>query len=183
MPPPRPLLTSHRLQLRPYRLTDFDDMHALMSQPAVHRYPPREPFSAEESWTRLLRHLGHWAEFGFGFLAVEERHSGRFIGEAGFSFFRRGLAKEYGDAPETTWTITPEFQRRGYASEAAAAAQQWADDALGLRQTLCMIHEDNAASLSIARKLGYREIGRPAYLGAPVVFLQRLRPAGRSATR
>lgn len=175
MAAPRPLLATDRVQLRPYRLADFDDMHALMSQPAVHRYPRREPFSAEESWTRLLRHLGHWAEFEFGFLAVEERHSGRFIGEAGFSFFRRGLANEYGDAPEATWTIEPEYQGRGYATEAAAAAQEWADNTLGLSRTLCMIHADNAPSLSIARKLGYREVGRPIYLGTPVTFHQRLR--------
>lgn len=176
MPAHRPLLVSDRLQLRPYRLADFDDMHAMMSQPAVHRYPQRQPFSAEESWTRLLRHIGHWAEFGFGFLAVEERQSGRFVGEAGFSFFRRGLAEDYDDAPEATWTIAPDYQRRGYASEAAGAAQEWADSMLGLPRTLCMIHVDNAPSVSIARKLGYGEIARPTYLGEPTIFLERLRP-------
>jgi RimJ/RimL family protein N-acetyltransferase len=175
MPASRLLLVADRLQLRPYRLADFDDMHALMSQPAIHRYPQRQPFSAEESWTRLLRHLGHWGEFGFGFLAVEERHSGRFIGEAGFSFFKRGLAKEYDDAPEVTWTIAPECQGRGYATEAAAAAQEWADTILGMSRTLCMIHVDNAPSLSIARRLGYQEVGRPTYLGETVIFHQRNR--------
>ncbi|MFN3727668.1 MAG: GNAT family N-acetyltransferase [Allosphingosinicella sp.] len=169
---------AERLRLRPYRLGDFDDMHALMSQPAIHRYPSREPFSEEESWTRLLRHLGHWTEFGFGFLAVEERASGRFVGEAGFSFFRRGLAAEFGRDPEATWTIAPEYQGRGYAREAAMAAQDWADNKLGLSPTLCMVHADNAPSLSISRKLGYREIGRAVYLDQPVIFHERVRGSG-----
>ena len=166
-------ISTERLRLRPYRLSDHGDMHALMSRPEVHLYPQRDPFSEEESWTRLLRHLGHWAEFGYGFLAVEDRATGRFIGEAGFSFFRRGLGEAYSQTPEATWTIAPEHQGQGYASEAAAAAHDWADRTLSLGRTLCMIHPANAPSLAVADKLGYREIGRPVFRGEPVIFFER----------
>ncbi len=167
------MIAAKRLQLRPYTLADFAAMHALMSRPEVHTYPQRQPLTEEESWSRLLRHLGHWHEFGFGFLAVEERASGTIVGEAGFSYFRRGAALDCTGAPEATWTIAPEYQGRGYASEAAAAAQHWAEERLGLPRTSCMIHVDNRASLAVASKLGFQECGRAAYRGESVIFFER----------
>jgi len=167
------MIAAQRLQLRPYSLADFDDMHALMSRQEVHLYPRREPLTEEESWSRLLRHLGHWREFGFGFLAVEERATGRVIGEAGFSYFRRGLGSQWDLLPEASWTIAPERQGRGFASEAAAAAQQWAEERLGFARTLCMIHDGNLPSLRIAEKLGYQECHRATYNGRPVTLFER----------
>jgi RimJ/RimL family protein N-acetyltransferase len=39
----------------------------------------------------------------------------------------------------------------------------------------CIIHPDNAASLRVARKLGFGEIARSTYHDSPVVVLERLR--------
>lgn len=172
------MIAAERLQLRPYSTSDFDDMHALMLRPETHKYGQREPLTEEETWSRLLRHIGHWHEFGFGFMAVEERDSGRFVGEAGFSHFRRGVGVDCGGAPEATWTIAPEYQGRGYASEAAAAVQWWAEERLGFTRTLCMIQTENLPSLRIAQKLGYREVSRLDYRGQQVIFFERVRPAG-----
>ena len=168
-------LQTDRLRLRPYRLSDFEAMHGLMSRRETHRFPRREPFSEEESWTRLLRHIGHWSEFGYGFMAVEERAGGRFVGEAGLGLFQRGLGPDYAGYPEATWTVASDCQGRGYATEAAAAVLDWADRN-GLARTRCMIHCENAPSLAVAAKLGYVEIGRALYLGQPVIFFERPQP-------
>ena len=166
-------ILTERLRLRPYTVDDFGSMSALMSRPETFRYPSREPFREEEVWNRLLGHVGHWAAYGFGFCAVEERATGAFVGETGFAWFRRGLGESYAEAPEATWTIAPDHQGRGYASEAAGAAQRWIEQRLGLPRTLCMIHPDNAPSLGVARRLGYQEIGRVTYKGHPAIFFER----------
>lgn len=173
-------IITERLRLRPYAITDFDSMSHLMSRPQTVRYPPRDPLARDEVWARLLGHIGHWATFGYGFCAVEERATGAFIGEAGLALFRRGLAAAFDDAPEATWTIAPAYQGLGYATEAARAAQHWIERRLGAPRTLCMIHPDNAPSLTIARKLGYREIDRVIYKGHPAIFFQRRLAAAES---
>lgn len=166
-------ILTDRLRLRPYELADFDRMHQLMGRAEAFPFPARAGLDEEEVWSRLLRHIGSWSALGLGFFAVEEITTGAFVGEAGFTWFRRGAGSEYGSAPEATWTIAPDYQGRGYAGEAAAAAQRWIETERGLTRTLCAIHPDNAPSLSIAGKLGYREIGRVMFRGHPAIFLER----------
>ena len=170
------LVATERLLLRPYRVEDFEAMCRLMSAPDTQLHPPRPPMGPEETWTRLLRHIGHWSQFGYGFFAVEDRATGAFVGEAGFSFFRRGLGELYDDAPEATWTIAAEQRGRGLATEAAAAAHRWADERLRLPRTLCMIHAGNLPSLRVAEKLGYCEYGRVTHQGEPAIYFERKRP-------
>jgi RimJ/RimL family protein N-acetyltransferase len=55
------------------------------------------------------------------------------------------------------------------------AVLTWADEHLQFLRTACIIDPGNAASLRVASKLGYAEIGRPAYHDQPVVLLHRER--------
>ncbi len=55
----------------------------------VTRHIGGRPFTAEESWSRLLRYAGHWYLLGFGYWAVVERGTNRFVGEVGFADFHR----------------------------------------------------------------------------------------------
>ena len=62
----------------------------MWADPEVTRYIGGRPFGVEEVWTRLLRYAGHWALLGYGYWAVIEKSSGRFVGEAGLADFHRG---------------------------------------------------------------------------------------------
>lgn len=62
----------------------------------------------------------------------------------------------------------------GYATEAAQAAIAWLEGALGPQRTVCIIDDENRASLRVAEKLGYREFARTEYKGARVVMFERL---------
>ncbi len=46
----------------------------------VARYVGGKPLSEEETWTKLLRYVGHWAVLGFGYWVVEEKATGKFVG-------------------------------------------------------------------------------------------------------
>ena len=80
-----PLLETERLRLRGHRLEDLSDSAAMWADPRVTQYIRPRPFTAEESWARLLRYIGHWALLGFGYWVIEEKATGKFIGECGFA--------------------------------------------------------------------------------------------------
>jgi RimJ/RimL family protein N-acetyltransferase len=112
---------------------------------------------------------------GYGFWAITEKDSSRFIGELGFADFKRALEPSFGDTPEMGWVLSPAGgQGKGYASEAAAAALAWADARFDQGRTVCMIHPDNGPSLRVAEKAGFREFARTDYHG-PSILLERFR--------
>jgi RimJ/RimL family protein N-acetyltransferase len=176
---PAPVLLTARLHLRPHRPEDFPDCVAMWGDPTVVRFIGGRPFTAEEVWARLLRYAGHWAWMGFGYWAVEERATGRFVGEIGFADFRRDVDPPFGGAPELGWVLAAHAHGKGYATEGALAAVAWGDARLHALRTVCMIDPDNAASLRVADKIGFREYARTTYKGTATILLERAGAAPR----
>ncbi|MGZ8311320.1 MAG: GNAT family N-acetyltransferase [Allosphingosinicella sp.] len=166
-------IETERLILRPLRLEDFEDYGAMMADPDKFRYSERGPMTSDESWTRLLRNAGHWALMGHGLFAVEEKQSGRFVGEVGLGDYRRGLGTAFDGVPEASWSIVTWAQGRGYATEAAAAAHDWTGTRVHGGRTVCIIHARNHASARVAQKLGYLPFAELAYRGYPSVLFER----------
>lgn len=144
-----------------------------MARPETFAFTDRAPFSLEESWARLLRHVGHWSLLGFGLFAVEERSSGEVVGEVGLADFRRGLGADFDGLLEAAWTIHPAWWGRGYAHEAALAAHQWLEGQRLHNSTICMIHKDNQRSIRVAAKLDYASLAHRSHRGSPVIIFRR----------
>jgi len=170
-----PTLSTERLLLRPYRLADFDHYVAMWSDPIVTKFIGGTPFTREQSWSRFLRQIGVWHHLGFGFFAIEDKATGRFVGECGFHDLHRAIDPSIEGTMETGWGLVPEFHGRGLADEAVRAALGWAAESGRGDRLTCLIHPDNAPSLRLANKLGFTEFARTTYLGAPSVLLQRPR--------
>ena len=64
-----------------------------------------------------------------------------------------------GGAAEMGYTVMPEFRRRGYAVEAANGLMDWASREHGVRRFIISISPNNAPSLALAAKFGFRQIG------------------------
>ncbi|MGL4965563.1 MAG: GNAT family N-acetyltransferase [Inquilinus sp.] len=167
---PASTIETERLVLRPHRAEDFDDLAAIWADPEVTRFIGGRPSTPEESWARLLRYGGLWGLLGFGYWAVHERATGRFVGEVGFADFRRGLG--FDGVPEGGWILAPWAQGRGLGGEAVRAALAWGD-VRGWARSVCIIDPDNAPSLRLAGACGYREAGRLTYKDHPVILLER----------
>lgn len=168
-----PVIETERLRLRAIRVEDLDDYVAMWADPVVIEHIHIEPSSREQTWTRLLRAHGHWAVMGFGFWAVEEIASGRFVGEVGLGEFMRDIEPPLVGTPEAGWVLAPWCYGRGYATEAARAAIGWFDSNRNEVRTVCIISPENRASLRVAEKCGYREFVRTAYHDRPTVVLER----------
>lgn len=166
-----PVLETARLTLRGPRAGDLDDSLSLWSDPQVVRHIGGKPSGREDVWARVLRYIGHWAVAGYGFWQVRERATDRFVGEVGLADFQRDLAFSFDGAPETGWVLAPWSHGKGYATEAMTAVLAWS--AAAHPRTVCIIDHDNLASLRVAAKLGYREIGRADYKAAEVIVFER----------
>jgi RimJ/RimL family protein N-acetyltransferase len=163
-----PTLDTDRLVLRAHVLADFDDSAAMWGDPAVTRHIGGKTSTREESWRRFLGFPGHWALMGFGYWAVRERATERYVGEVGVAEFRRELVPSIEGSGEAGWVLAPWAHGKGFATEAVRAALAWY-----ARPTACLIDEKNVPSLRVAAKCGYAEVARPVYHGTPGVLLRR----------
>ena len=170
---PIPVLETERLTLRGHRLDDFLPCAAMWADPAVSRQLGRKPFTEEESWTRLLRYVGHWSLLGFGFWVVEEKASGKFAGEVGFADYKREMESPVKELPEIGWVLPVWAHGKGYATEAARAALLWGDEHFSPPRTTCIVSPDNLPSIRVAEKCGYRNLQFSSYKGHPIVVFVR----------
>ena len=170
-----PTIETERMILRPHRLDDFEAYAAMWTDPVVTRFIGGKARSREETWIRLLRYVGMWPLLGYGFWAIEEKATGRFIGEAGFHDLKRELVPSIEGTPEAGWALIPSTHGKGLATEVLGSIHEWAEGRPGFDRTVCIIDPGNAPSLAVARKLGYREVTNTAYQGEPMILFERRR--------
>lgn len=168
-----PTLETERTLLRPHRLDDLDAYVALWADPVVTRYIGGKPRTREDSWVRVLRYAGMWQLLGYGLWVVEDKATGALIGEAGFHEMKRDIRPAFEGRPEAGWAFLPAMHGKGIATEVVRGFHDWARGRPGFEKTVCIIDPDNAASLAVAGKLGYREVARTTYHDSPTVLLER----------
>lgn len=174
-----PTIETERLILRSHRLEDFPACSAMWSDPIVVRYIGGKPSTQQQTWMRILAYRGHWTLMGFGYWAIEEKGSGKFAGELGFADFKRDIAPSMQGAPELGWALASPFHGKGYATEAVRAVLEWADANLTSQRTVCLIDPENAASIRVAEKAGYRQFDRAVFGEKPTLFFDRSHAAPR----
>ena len=168
-----PGLETERLLLRAHRLEDFAECSAMWGHAEVARYIGGRPFPPDEVWTKLLRYVGHWALLGYGFWVLEEKGTGRFVGEVGFADFKRDIQPPLAGRPEMGWVLAPWAHGKGLATEAVRGALGWGATHLPSARTVCLISPENLASIRVAEKCGYREFQRTTFKGQPTLLFER----------
>ncbi|MFI5348783.1 MAG: GNAT family N-acetyltransferase [Elusimicrobiota bacterium] len=166
-----PAVETKRLTLRPHKLEDFAACAAMWADPVVTRHIGGVPSTAQQAWARMTGYLGHWSLMGFGYWALEEKATGRYVGELGFADFKRELEPSIAGIPELGWALVPDVHGRGYATEAVRAAASWGDGRFG--RTVCLISPANIASIRVAEKCGFRRLRETAYKGETVFLFER----------
>jgi RimJ/RimL family protein N-acetyltransferase len=168
-----PVLESERLWLRGHRPEDYGNSVKLWADPEVTRYIGGRPLTGEEVWERLLRYVGHWAWLGYGPWAIEEKATGKFIGQAGYANHKRDIQPPLAEMPELGWALASDCRGKGYATEAVRAAMIWGDERFNGQRSFCIIHPENVRSMRVAEKCGFKKSGHATYKGEPTVVFIR----------
>jgi len=168
-----PVIETARLRLRGHYPSDLAAFVAMFQEPQFYQHLSGHPLPEEEVWTKMLRHMGVWYLYGYGFWAVEEKATGHYIGAVGFGEWQRNIVPVIKGFPEVGWVLAPHTHGQGYGAEAAQAALAWGDAHLPQARTVCLVDVGNLPSLRLAAKVGYQEIDRVLYKGIPIVLLER----------
>lgn len=143
-----PVLETERLRLRAPEIADWEAVAAFLGSDRA-RYIGG-PFDLETAWFGFAASVGSWHLQGIGYWAVEEQATGRLVGSVGVQHPANYAEDELG------WDLYDGFEGRGYATEAARAARDWAFRERGLTTLVSYVDAENARSIRVAERLGCR---------------------------
>ena len=142
----RPMHTTatERLVLRAFGESDLDVYARMCGDAEVMRYiGDGHTLSRDEAWRNMALIIGHWHLRGFGLWAVEERRSGTFVGRVGC------WQPEGWPGLEVGWALDRAFWGKGYATEAALHAIDFAFNRLGQDRVISLIQPGNSNSVAV----------------------------------
>jgi len=141
-----PTLETERMFLRAMRQDDIDAEVEFFASERSHFVGG--PLERDQVWRAVAGMIGHWALRGFGFWALEEKATGRYLGRAGLWYPDRWPEREIG------WTLMADAEGKGFGHEAALAARAYAYDELGWTTAISLITAGNRRSEALAKRLG-----------------------------
>ncbi|MGN6813485.1 MAG: GNAT family N-acetyltransferase [Thermomicrobiales bacterium] len=182
-----PTLETDRLLIRPFTMDDLAAIHQILDvELASADFGTEGAQSLAErrqwlQWTVLnYEELAKLYQPPYGDRAIVLKDGQALIGACGYvpCLDAFGQLPAFGAAHDATrrgltttafglyWAVSPRYQRRGYATEAAGALVRYAFTNLNLRRIIATTTHENAASLGVMRKLGMR-IERNPYPAPP----------------
>jgi RimJ/RimL family protein N-acetyltransferase len=145
-------ITTERLQIRKLSMKDKNDFFNYRSLPEIYKYQcwrPRFICEAEEFINKndsvCSDTPGTWLQ-----LAVCLKNE-QLIGDIGIHFMDDDLQVEIG------YTLSPEYQGNGYASEAVKAIIEYIFNELKKHRISASVDPENVKSIKLLEKLGFRK--------------------------
>lgn len=166
-PSDRRVVETARLTLRPFTIDDADSYAAIRAKPTVARFITAWDEPIERLRVTMRGYLGdfiaHWDSHGYGPWAIIETSSDTLIGHHGLRFL-----PEFGEA-EILYTLDDTAWGKGYASEGAIAARDFAFDVAGLDHVIALTRPENQRSRRVMERIGMRPTGTVRFRGFEVL--------------
>ncbi|MEU9086063.1 GNAT family N-acetyltransferase [Streptomyces sp. NPDC048357] len=143
-------LRTDRLTVRRWRDSDLEPWAAMNADPEVREHLG-DLLTREQSDVSVARFQAEFDQRGYGWLAVEVRATGEFIGFAGLDRVDDGMPFS---GVEIGWRLARSAWGRGYASEAALAVLAHGFGTLGLPEILAVTTATNVRSQAVMRRIG-----------------------------
>lgn len=150
-----PTIETDRMYLRVPALDDLQALYdRIYSDAEVMRYlPGGVPRPLQRVESVLDFYLEHWREHRFGCFMLEDKESGKLIGQAGLQYLPES-AREV----EVFYALGVDYWGRGLATEAARAAARYGFEEVKLTRLVGLAMHDNHASQKVLKKLGMRYV-------------------------
>jgi [ribosomal protein S5]-alanine N-acetyltransferase len=153
-PLPHPILKTPRLHLRQFRDDDTDAMHKCLADSDAMRFWNHPVHTKRIETERAVRRFTECTPSYYRFWAVADAQTDRCLGLINYhDGHSRSKRVSIG------YVIEPASWRKGFATEAVSAMLDFCFGELGLHRLQAFIHPDNAASLRLIEKLGFRREG------------------------
>lgn len=167
------LVNTVRLLLRVPEASDAEAMMEIHQDPEAIKNVllTAPPAGISVAWRNIAMMIGHWHLRGYGQWAVVEKTSGQVVGRVGL------WNPEGWPGIELGWIIRRSCWGRGFATEAAQAALQWAWDKVDADHIISIIEPDSLSSIRVAQKIGERFERADTMNGASVHIYGVRRPA------
>lgn len=154
------VIETARLTLRPFGKGDETEAFHWFADPAVMRFTPSGPDkSVAATKARLASYRTHQARHGFSKWAIVDRISARRIGDSGLL-----MLDEY-EWIDLGFRLSRSYWGKGFATKAASAWARAAFEKHQLAELGAFAHPDNAASLRVLEKLGFRRVRKGTVMG------------------
>jgi ribosomal-protein-alanine N-acetyltransferase len=145
------ILETKRLRLRHMIPEDLEALFTLYRDPEMRRYFPEGTLSYADTEEELTWYLhGHPKHPKLGLWATIHKETGQFLGRCGLLPWTIDGVFEI----EIAYMIDQRFWGQGLGTEAARGIRDYAFDKLGLPRLVCLIDEENIASIKVAEKIG-----------------------------
>ena len=143
------VIETPRLLLRELTAADFGALYDVLADSDIMRH---YPYTFDERRVRgwISKNIERYRDFGFGLWAVVLKATGGLIGDCGITMQSiNGRIK-----PEIGYHLHRDWQKRGYAREAARACRDWAFEHTPFGTLYSYMKADNARSIGVARSNG-----------------------------
>lgn len=151
---PLTITETKRCIIREFALEDIDQLFELYSDSNLTRYV--EPLlDYEDELEYQKNYIKYMYEYyGYGMWLVFDKKNGNLIGRAGLEHRNCGENIEL----EIGYLISKEYQGKGIALEVCQSILYFAQTNLDFKTMNCFIHKDNIASISLAKKMGFKYV-------------------------
>ena len=149
-----PILVTARLRLRQFRVDDTEAMHECFADPQVMRFWNTPVHTKRIETERAVRRFIDCTPSYYRFWAVADGRTDRCLGLVNY---HDGHIRNKRAA--IGYIVDPAHCRQGVATEAVSAMVEFCFRELGLHRLQAFIHPDNAASLKLIERLGFRREG------------------------
>lgn len=143
------VIETPRLLLRRMRMEDTDALAGVWCDAHAMRFYP-SPLTRQQLEERVRINLQRYADPGHGLYTVLLKSTGEVMGDCG------PTVQEIPSGPEIEvgYHFLPRYWGRGYASEAAQAARDWAFVNRQCGRVISLIRPENTPSQAVARRNG-----------------------------
>jgi RimJ/RimL family protein N-acetyltransferase len=147
-------ITTARLVLRKVVPADAAAMIALHADPDATRHRPEGVSDPAHSRQLFSSWLDHWAEFGFGYWAIELAETGALAGFGGLQLAYGEWIDTAGSYLNVFYRLFPRFWGQGYAPEMVEAARAWGHRMFPDLPILIITPTTNTSARRVAEKAG-----------------------------
>lgn len=149
-----PTLTTDRLTLRAFRMSDVADLAAIEGDPEVTYFRGFAPLTPEDTAKRLRKSIAgrRNASRTWLFWCVRDRKTDAFIGTT----MLRILNREWREL-EVGYALARPHWRKGYATEATVETLRFAFREFKAHRVLANCYPQNTASCQLLERLGFRK--------------------------